>query len=161
MSKWIWWLVIAGLGLACLAEVLFPDHHHAIFPWHYIPCFDAAYGFVGCIAIVFVSKMIGKFFLWTTTYSVPLHERHLRAGDQRAVIRKWHVDVGRRIDRGRPLVEIESERGFATIDSPTTGTVARLFADPGEAIDVGETLADVQISKTEHKRLKSAEDADV
>jgi hypothetical protein len=161
MSKRIWWIVITGLAIACLAEVFFPDHHHAIFPWHRIPCFDAAYGFVGCIAIVFVSKAIGKFFLWKTTYSVPLLERHLGDKDERVVIREWHVDVGQKVGKDQSLVEVESEQGLTMVHSPTTGRVARLFADPGETIDVGETLADVRITKAELKRLERGEDTHV
>ncbi|MCK4738706.1 MAG: hypothetical protein KAT46_02040 [Deltaproteobacteria bacterium] len=39
------------------------ERHHMIFPWDYVPGFSALYGFVSCVLIIVISKIIGKLWL--------------------------------------------------------------------------------------------------
>ena len=55
-------LFLGLLGIICLLGVVFP-YEHPHFWWQKIPLFDAFFGFVGCIAIIFVSKWLGHRFL--------------------------------------------------------------------------------------------------
>lgn len=62
MKRFHWIL----LGLVTLASVLLdifgkPNPHPNA--WDKIPLFYAAYGFVGCVVIIIVSKALGKLFL--------------------------------------------------------------------------------------------------
>lgn len=54
------------LGLLTLGTVLLnhlgPEHPHP-HAWDRIPLFYAFFGFVGCVAIIVVSKALGKAFL--------------------------------------------------------------------------------------------------
>ena len=63
---WIKRSFYVGLALAALAETLLPflfhdDHHH--FSFESWPAFGSLYGLVSCVAIVVVSKILGKVWL--------------------------------------------------------------------------------------------------
>jgi hypothetical protein len=52
--------------ISCALAVLFgffARTGHPLFWWEHIPAFDAAFGFIGCIAIVLVSKALGHHWL--------------------------------------------------------------------------------------------------
>jgi len=57
-------LIICGviLALSVLIEVLFV-HHHVEYWWQGLIGFDIIYGFVGCVAIIVISKKLGKLFI--------------------------------------------------------------------------------------------------
>jgi len=56
----IWSYII--LAASVLAEFLVPGHeaHH---PWDKIPGFYALFGFVTCVLMIFLSKILGQFWL--------------------------------------------------------------------------------------------------
>jgi hypothetical protein len=62
MTRW-WALIGAAAGAAVVAEVAAHDAGHAVFPWHAMPGFDLLYGAAGCVAIVVLSKVLGKAWL--------------------------------------------------------------------------------------------------
>jgi hypothetical protein len=59
-----WWIAIAVVvALTVAGEVAFHDAAHALHWWHELPGFDLVYGLVGCLAIIVVSKALGKVWL--------------------------------------------------------------------------------------------------
>ena len=59
MKRWHWFL-IAALVIASLVVERFVHHHHDY--WFYsVPGYFVMYGFVGCVAIIFLSKWYGKY----------------------------------------------------------------------------------------------------
>jgi hypothetical protein len=58
-----WWTVIGVAAATVVAEVVTHDAGHDVFPWHAVPGFDLAYGAAGCVAIVVLSKALGKAWL--------------------------------------------------------------------------------------------------
>ncbi len=48
--------LVLALGLLVPGE---PLHHF----WEKIPLFEAIFGFLGCLVIIFVSKALGQFFI--------------------------------------------------------------------------------------------------
>lgn len=70
-------VIISGivLILSILMEVLFV-HHHVHYWWHGFIGFDIIYGFVGCVAIIVVSKGLGKLF-------VQRQENYWEGGEER------------------------------------------------------------------------------
>ena len=55
------WLVLLALTEAIAPRVLYRDHAHFVFEdW---PAFGAVYGFFSCVAIILVSKLLGKLWL--------------------------------------------------------------------------------------------------
>ncbi|HXG00562.1 MAG TPA: hypothetical protein VNL69_07240 [Bacteroidota bacterium] len=59
------WAGLAGIvGMSLVAEWLTPHApDHATHWWSGVPGFYAIFGFLGCIAIILLAKMIGKLFL--------------------------------------------------------------------------------------------------
>jgi len=58
------WLILALITLATLvAEFVFLADYPKEHWWSYIPAFYILWGFVGCAAIIFISKWIGKLLL--------------------------------------------------------------------------------------------------
>lgn len=54
--------IYVAMGLLVISDFIIPKHH-AIFPWDEIPGFNAAYGFISCVAIIVAAKLIGKLLL--------------------------------------------------------------------------------------------------
>jgi len=46
----------AFLGILIAVDLFVPKHGH--FPWEEAPGFYAAYGFIGCISLIFVAKVL-------------------------------------------------------------------------------------------------------
>jgi hypothetical protein len=60
--KWIFWG--CGLGSLLAGGVVHMTHtDHASLFWQRVPFFSAAYGFIGCIVIILVSKALGHHWL--------------------------------------------------------------------------------------------------
>lgn len=55
--------LIGGLAAAAAAAVDLFAHPHGETWWHHVPGFDLVYGFLGCVAIVVGSKMLGRAWL--------------------------------------------------------------------------------------------------
>lgn len=56
----------AGLALVALAEIVLPRIFHGTeshFWFENLPAWGSLYGFVSCVAIIVVSKLIGKLWL--------------------------------------------------------------------------------------------------
>ena len=54
---------------------------------------------------------------------------------------RWVCNEGDAVEEGDPLVEIETEKANMEVPAPSAGVVARLVADVGAVIAVGEVLA--------------------
>jgi hypothetical protein len=57
---------IAGLGIIALAEITLPlvfRPHESHFSFEEFPGWGSLYGFLSCVAIIVVSKLVGKLWL--------------------------------------------------------------------------------------------------
>lgn len=54
---------------------------------------------------------------------------------------QWTVAQGEQVDKGAPLLEVETEKIVNSVDSPASGRLRRIVVDPGEARPVGALLA--------------------
>jgi pyruvate dehydrogenase E2 component (dihydrolipoamide acetyltransferase) len=63
------------------------------------------------------------------------------ANASEAVIQAWLVAVGQTISIGDPLAEVETEKAVVELAAEVEGVLARLIAEPGMAIGVGEPIA--------------------
>lgn len=57
------WLGSLALVVTLVMEIAWTDLEHAYFWWHAFPGLDMAFGFIGCLSIIYVSKWLGKYFL--------------------------------------------------------------------------------------------------
>ncbi|WP_037568595.1 biotin/lipoyl-containing protein [Phaeacidiphilus oryzae] len=57
-----------------------------------------------------------------------------------AKVLDWLVEDGETVERGDPLVEVETAKSAVEIPSPWTGRVLTRHAEPGERLDVGRPL---------------------
>ncbi|THG35506.1 2-oxo acid dehydrogenase subunit E2 [Glaciibacter flavus] len=52
----------------------------------------------------------------------------------------WHVGVGDDVTLNQIIAEVETAKAIVELPSPYTGTVARLYAEPGVVVNVGEPI---------------------
>lgn len=58
----------------------------------------------------------------------------------------WKVQVGDTVKRDSPFCEIMTDKATVEISSPTGGTVAKLYGEPGDIVKVHEPLAEIDES---------------
>lgn len=57
-----------------------------------------------------------------------------------ATVLEWYVAPGDFVERGTPMVEVETTKSAVELPSPQSGTVAQLHVDEGDNIEVGQPL---------------------
>lgn len=66
----------------------------------------------------------------------------LGEGLQEAEIVAWHVGPGDHVVADQPLVSVETDKAVVEIPSPRSGHIARLAAEPGDLLEVGDVLVE-------------------
>jgi len=66
-----------------------------------------------------------------------------------ATVLDWLVAVGDTVERGDPLVEVETAKSAVEIPSPWSGRVAELHAGTGARVEVGAALVTVAVTEAE------------
>ena len=56
---WLWGATAAAVAVSVVAELRSAYETHGSFWWVSLPGFDLLYGFIGCVAIVLASKVLG------------------------------------------------------------------------------------------------------
>ncbi|HUI58926.1 MAG TPA: dihydrolipoamide acetyltransferase family protein [Steroidobacteraceae bacterium] len=54
---------------------------------------------------------------------------------------QWTARVGQRVERGEPLLDVETDKIVNTVESPAAGVLRRIVADTGEIRPVGALIA--------------------
>jgi hypothetical protein len=60
MNAWLMMAAVVAVATV-IAELIAGPYGY--FHWHFIPAFDLVYGFLGCVAIILISKAAGKWFI--------------------------------------------------------------------------------------------------
>jgi 2-oxoisovalerate dehydrogenase E2 component (dihydrolipoyl transacylase) len=68
----------------------------------------------------------------------------LGEGLQDAEIVAWHVGVGDHVVTSQPLVSVETDKALVEVPSPHSGRVAKLFVMPGDVVEVGAPLVELE-----------------
>ncbi|HET9107536.1 MAG TPA: dihydrolipoamide acetyltransferase family protein [Steroidobacteraceae bacterium] len=71
-------------------------------------------------------------------------------------ISRWNVEVGEAIEKGAPLLEVETEKIVNTVDSPAGGILRRILAGAGDVMPVGSllgVLAPAEVSEADIERF--------
>jgi pyruvate/2-oxoglutarate dehydrogenase complex dihydrolipoamide acyltransferase (E2) component len=61
--------------------------------------------------------------------------------DDEGVVVNWFTKVGRRVEAGKTLCEVQVEKVSVDIPAPTDGELAEIVRDEDDAFTVGDTLA--------------------
>src|SRR5262249_46949954 len=56
-------------------------------------------------------------------------------------ISRWYVEEGQRIEKGKPLFEIETDKAAMEIEAPASGVVRDIAGTPGQDMPVGARVA--------------------
>jgi pyruvate dehydrogenase E2 component (dihydrolipoamide acetyltransferase) len=60
---------------------------------------------------------------------------------QEGTITAWNHELGRHIDKGQALLDVETEKIVNSVESPASGTLRRILAEAGDTLVVGALLA--------------------
>ncbi|TGY79087.1 biotin/lipoyl-containing protein, partial [Cellulomonas shaoxiangyii] len=60
----------------------------------------------------------------------------------------WHVAVGDAVEVNQTIVEIETAKSLVDLPSPWTGVVTRILVEPGETVEVGTPIIEVDTDPT-------------
>jgi pyruvate dehydrogenase E2 component (dihydrolipoamide acetyltransferase) len=66
-----------------------------------------------------------------------------------ATILEWFVKVGDRLERGAPMVEVETTKSSIELPSPQAGVVAELHVAEGDSLEVGVALVSFTVADDE------------
>ncbi|MYL04709.1 MAG: 2-oxo acid dehydrogenase subunit E2, partial [Acidimicrobiaceae bacterium] len=53
---------------------------------------------------------------------------------------EWLVDIGDTVDLDQPICSVETDKSVVEMTTPYRGTVLALGGEPGDVIEVGQTL---------------------
>ena len=59
---------------------------------------------------------------------------------QEGTVTAWHVEPGRRVEKGDPLLDVETEKIVNSVESPASGTLRIVLAGAGDTCKVGELV---------------------
>jgi len=67
-------------------------------------------------------------------------------GIEEGTVTRWLKSVGDRVERGEPLVEIETAKAIQEVQAPVSGTLVEILLADGETTKVNTTLALIEDS---------------
>src|SRR4051794_17511708 len=65
----------------------------------------------------------------------------LGVAQQTGTLLKWLKAEGQSVTKGEPLMEIETDKATVEIEASASGILARVTANPGAEVPVGQTIA--------------------
>ncbi|MDR7513006.1 MAG: biotin/lipoyl-containing protein, partial [Armatimonadota bacterium] len=60
---------------------------------------------------------------------------------EQGVIARWLRAEGDRVERGEPILEVETEKVTMEVEAPASGILAGIRARPGQAVPVAQVIA--------------------
>lgn len=66
-----------------------------------------------------------------------------------AEIVEWHVKVGDAVTADDPMVSMETAKAVVDVPCPNSGTITKLFGQPGDVIDTGAALVEFNGNQTQ------------
>lgn len=55
-------------------------------------------------------------------------------------VENWLKQVGDRVERGEPIVEVETDKATIEMEATQSGTLAEIVADAGRDVAVGDVI---------------------
>lgn len=63
---------------------------------------------------------------------------------QSALISRWLKSEGQPVNKGEPLLEIETEKVETVVESPFNGTLMKILAESGKEVPIGTAIAEIE-----------------
>ena len=67
----------------------------------------------------------------------------------------WHLAVGAPVAKGAPLLDVETEKIVNVVDSPGSGVLRRILADPGATLPVGALVGIIAAATASETDIES------
>lgn len=71
----------------------------------------------------------------------------------------WFVSVGDFVEKGEPLVEVQTEKAVSEITAESSGTIQEIAVQRGDSAKVGEVLATIDPDGTPGKQAAGQDEA--
>jgi 2-oxoglutarate dehydrogenase E2 component (dihydrolipoamide succinyltransferase) len=68
---------------------------------------------------------------------------------------EWRVRPGDRVEADEPLCDVSTDKVDVEIPAPASGVLARIVAEPGETVEVGAVLAELEVGDGDRSRIYS------
>jgi pyruvate/2-oxoglutarate dehydrogenase complex dihydrolipoamide acyltransferase (E2) component len=65
-------------------------------------------------------------------------------GIEEGTILRWLKSVGQRVEKGEPIVEVETAKTTQEVESPASGTLAQILLAEGETAAVNTPIAVIE-----------------
>ncbi len=73
--------------------------------------------------------------------ATPVIMPKIEMAQEKATVIEWLKEEGDQVEKGEPLLEVETDKVTMEVEAPATGVLAGLRGEPGEKIPVTETIA--------------------
>lgn len=61
-------------------------------------------------------------------------------------VARWLAEVGQRVLRGQPLLEVETDKALQEVESIANGVLKTIHVQAGQKVTVGTVIATIQVS---------------
>lgn len=75
---------------------------------------------------------------------IDVHVPRLGMAMDSAILLSWSFEVGATVQQGDVLAEIEAEKAVTELESPVTGIVRELLANPNDELKPGDVIARIE-----------------
>lgn len=62
-------------------------------------------------------------------------------GIEEGTVTRWLKAIGERVDKGEPIVEIETAKAVQEVEAPVSGTLVKILLEQGETAPVNTDIA--------------------
>ena len=80
----------------------------------------------------------------------------LEMAQDRGTLIRWLKEAGEFVEKGEPLMEIETDKADIEIEAPASGTLSDVSAQPGDEVPVGRVIARI-VPASESRQDPAAE----
>ncbi len=69
----------------------------------------------------------------------------LATTDSEIRIARWLIETGQKVERGQPIVEVETDKATMEVESVASGVLAEVRAAANDAVSVGQVIAIMEV----------------
>jgi pyruvate/2-oxoglutarate dehydrogenase complex dihydrolipoamide acyltransferase (E2) component len=83
----------------------------------------------------------------TELMQIPIKMPRTAPHAETAAVARWLKAVGDRVERGEPLVEIQTDKVTLEIEASTSGILAQILCSAGEEVEGGQPIAYLEVEE--------------